>query len=110
MTRRYARSLWHEYQNTPDKFFGRKKVIDILKSDGRIPYTPAEKVDLALARANTAYMDSHISDSWPTRIYQGCFECIKGVFTPPGTPSVYDTPDGKIGSLLSSIVGKLLPF
>jgi RHS repeat-associated protein len=110
MTRRYARGLWHEYQETPDKFFGRQKVQDILKARGDLPYTPAERVDLALAKANTAYINSHTSDSWPNRIYHFGFEFFKGLKTPPGTPIVYDTLAGNLGSLVSSIVGKLLPF
>jgi len=102
--------LWHEYQETPDKFFGRQKVQDILKARGDLPYTSAERVDLALAKVNTAYLDSHLSDSWPNRIYQFGFEFVKGLKTPPGIPNVYDTPAGNLGSLASSIVGKLLPF
>ncbi len=58
-TNRYAKSLFKEYQSDPAKFFGRKRVKDILKVRGDIPYTPSEKLENAYREVNTAYWLTH---------------------------------------------------
>jgi hypothetical protein len=109
MTRRYARSLWHEYIDTPDKFFGRKRVIDVLKAEGRLPYSPVERLENAYMDANHAYALTH-GDSHIARAVQFSSEFVNGLLTPPGSPGLYDTLAGKLGSISSSIAQKIWPL
>jgi RHS repeat-associated protein len=109
ITRRNARALWHEYQETPDKFFGRQKVQDILKARGDLPYSPAERVENAYRDVNHAYALTH-GDSKTAKVIQFGTQFIEGLVAPPGTPDVYDTFASKMGSLVSSIVTRFLPF
>jgi RHS repeat-associated protein len=109
MTRPYARSLWHEYQDAPDRFFGRKNVLDILKAKGHLPYSPAERLENAYIDANHAYALTH-GDSHIARAVQFSTEFINGLLTPPGSPSLYGTLAGKLGSISSSIAQKVWPL
>jgi len=101
--------LWSEYQENPSKFFGRKKVINNLKAEGVLPYTPAERLENAYTEVQTAYLLSH-GESPGAKVVQFSAQFIEGLITPPGTPDIYGTFAGKMGSLVSSIVGRLLPF
>ena len=58
---------------------------------------------------NHAYALTH-GDSKTAKAIQFGTQFIEGLVAPPGTPDVYDTFAGKMGSLISSIVSKLLPF
>jgi hypothetical protein len=106
MTRRNAKSAWNEYQSSPDKFLGRQKNIDILKAKGRIPYTPADRANQAMVKANSAYMWTH-GDTLPAKGVQFTTELFKGIFTPQGTPQIYETPAGNIGATIGSAIGNI---
>ena len=56
------------------------------------------------------HMRCHMEAFPGAKVVQFATQFIEGLITPPGTPDVYDTFAGKMGSLVSSIVGRLLPF
>jgi RHS repeat-associated protein len=111
ITRRNARVMWQEYQNNPDKFFTRKKVVGVLKSEGRIPYTPEEKVRQTLYKAGDVYLKTQ-GNSIPAKFVQFGTETIKGYVLPtdPNIPNVYNTNSGNLGGITGTILSKIFPF
>ena len=56
------------------------------------------------------HMRCHMETFPGAKVVQFATQFIEGLITPPGTPDVYDTFAGKMGSLVSSIVGRFFPF
>jgi len=107
--RKYKRDLYfNDYQADRDRFFGRKSIQDVLKADGKLPYTKAEKADQALFRMNNIYVWSH-GETPGAKHAQFIINGALSFSTPPGTPDLYGTLHGKIGSLAGIATSRTLP-
>jgi hypothetical protein len=86
VTRRNAKALWNKYHNDPDGFYNLNSVQRILKAEGRLPYSLADRVEQVQFKTGQAYTWSQ-GKSWGAKAVQGGTEFVKGLVV-DGCPEV----------------------